>query len=275
MQTAIPFLKWAGGKRRLLAQYQPYFPLKNDIERYFEPFIGSAAVFFHLRPDKAHLADVNPKLVEIYSIVQNSVGQLIKALGRHRNERDYYYEIRAQDPAQLDPVERAARLIYLNRTCYNGLYRENRSGRFNVPFGRYKNPTICDSNRLEKASAALQGVKLQVADFEEAVASAGPRDFVYFDPPYAPLTATSNFTSYNRHGFGLQDQRRLAQVFHDLSDRGCRVMLSNSSTPLIRELYGHDHARLISIQARRSINSKGHKRGPVQELLIINYEPPS
>ena len=241
--------------------------------RYYEPFIGSAAVFFHLRPARARLADVNRKLVEVYWVVQNKVGDLIHTLGQHRNESDYYYRIRAQDPAQMSPIERAARLIFLNRTCYNGLYRENRRGRFNVPFGRYKNPTICDVDRLQRASVVLQGVDLQVADFEEAVAGAGPGDFVYFDPPYAPLNATSNFTNYNRHGFGEHDQRRLAQVIKTLTTRGSRVMLSNSSTPLIRELYDNHAYRLIPIQARRSINSKGHKRGPVEELLIINYTP--
>lgn len=268
---AAPFLKWAGGKSQLLKQYRPYFPSREQIGRYFEPFIGSAAVFFYLQPASASLSDVNDRLVEVYRIVQQDVEGLIIALGRHYNDKDYYYEVRAQDPAKLTAVERAARLIFLNKTCYNGLYRENSRGEFNVPFGRYRNPTICDANRLRAASRALQGVTLQVADFAQAVTAAGPGDFVYFDPPYAPLSTTSSFTSYNQHGFGLADQERLAEVFGRLSDIGCFVMLSNSSAPLIYELYGRIDCRIREIQARRSINSDPGGRGFVTELLITNY----
>jgi len=270
---AVPFLKWAGGKRRLLKQYAPYFPSRSSIERYYEPFIGSAAVFFRLQPDSACLADVNSQLVEVYRVVQRDVDGLIQSLKVHRNERAYYYEVRAQDPGQLSPIERAGRLIFLNRTCYNGLYRENKKGKFNVPFGRYANPTICDEGRLHRASQALQGVDLVDADFEEVVSTAGAGDFVYFDPPYAPLSATSNFTSYNRYGFGLADQRRLASVIEQLTGRGCRVMLSNSSAPLVTELYDRPEYRLVPIMARRNINSKAEGRGPVKELLILNYDP--
>ncbi|MFN2223638.1 MAG: DNA adenine methylase [Chloroflexota bacterium] len=270
---AVPFLKWAGGKRRLLKQYAPYFPGRAAIHRYYEPFIGSAAVFFRLQPIRACLADVNRKLVEIYRVVQQDVEELIRALQVHRNERDYYYQVRGLDPADLSAVERAGRLIFLNRTCYNGLYRENRRGQFNVPFGRYVNPTICDEERLRRASLALQGVDLVVGDFARVVARAGGGDFVYFDPPYAPLSATSNFTNYNRHGFDHDDQRRLAQTIEQLTGRGVRVMLSNSSAPLIYDLYDRPEYRLVPIQARRNINSKAEKRGPVKELLILNYEP--
>ncbi len=270
---AVPFLKWAGGKRRLLKQYAPYFPARPTINRYYEPFIGSAAVFFHLQPLRACLADVNRNLVEIYRVVQQDVQGLIRALKAHRNERDYYYQVRALEPAQLSAAERAARLIFLNRTCYNGLYRENKRGQFNVPFGRYDNPTICDEDRLRRASRALQGVDLVIGDFARVIEPAGPGDFVYFDPPYVPLSATSNFTSYNRHGFDLDDQRRLAQAVQQLSERGVRVMLSNSSAPLIYDLYDRPGFQLLPIQARRNINSKADRRGPVKELLILNYEP--
>lgn len=272
---AAPFLKWAGGKSRLLKQYAPYFPPQDRVRRYYEPFIGSAAVFFHLQPANACLSDANEKLVEVYQVVQQDVEALIKVLERHKNDREYYYQIRGQNPAKLSPVERAARLIFLNRTCYNGLYRENRKGEFNVPFGRYKNPTICDRRRLRKASIGLQGVELQVADFSYSVAQASAGDFVYFDPPYVPLSSTSNFTSYNRFGFGLEDQRRLAETIHQLTSRGCKVMLSNSDVPLVHELYGSRGYRFISIQARRNINSKAERRGAITELLIINYDPPS
>jgi DNA adenine methylase len=268
---AAPFLKWAGGKGRLIAQYAAYLPPREEIGRYYEPFIGSAAVFFHLQPADACLADQNRHLVEAYQIVQQAVEPLIEALRLQQNDAEHYYRVRAQQPAELTAVERAARLIYLNKTGFNGLYRENRGGQFNVPFGRYRNPTICDPERLRACSTALQGVRLQVADFAATVAAAGPGDLVYFDPPYVPLSATSNFTAYNGHGFGPEDQRRLAQAFHDLTGRGTQALLSNSDTPLVRELYAGRGYRLVEIQARRTINSRADRRGPVTELLIANW----
>ncbi|MEJ2749173.1 MAG: Dam family site-specific DNA-(adenine-N6)-methyltransferase, partial [Anaerolineae bacterium] len=175
-------------------------------------------------------------------------------------------------PVDLPPAARAARLIFLNKTCYNGLYRENSKGEFNVPFGRYKNPRICVEARLRAAAAVLQGVDLRVADFAEVVATAVAGDFVYFDPPYVPLSPTSSFTSYNTHGFGQADQERLADTVADLTARGVKVMLSNSSADLVYELYGRADYRIIDIRARRNINSKANRRGPVKELLILNYE---
>lgn len=270
---ARPFLKWAGGKTRLLKQYEPYFPPRTEVRRYYEPFIGSAAVFFHLQPRPAVLADCNARLVEVYQAVQTDVMAVIAALNVHHNDADYYYEIRAQDPATLSLPERAARLIFLNKTCYNGLYRENSRGHFNVPFGRYKNPKICDERRLRLAAMALQGVALQVGDFAAMVETAAAGDFVYLDPPYAPLSATSSFTSYHQDGFGTADQQRLAQTMADLTARGVRAMLSNSSAPLIDELYPEGLYVRIDIAARRNINSKATGRGPVKERLILNYEP--
>ena len=271
--TALPFLKWAGGKQRLLSQYQPFLPARADVRCYFEPFIGSAALFFYWQPGQAILSDRNEKLIELYCLVRDDVDGVIKALQPHRNEADYYYHIRAQDPGQLSAVQRAARLIYLNKTCYNGLYRENSRGEFNVPFGRYKNPTICDEARLRAASRALQDVKLVAADFEEVVTQTQAGDFLYFDPPYAPLNATSSFTSYNSYGFTADDQKRLAATVKRLDVQGCRVMVSNSSAPLIYELYTGNGYHIQSIQARRNINSKADRRGPVRELLITNYPP--
>lgn len=267
----LPFLKWAGGKQRLISQYLPYFPPLETINHYYEPFIGSAAVYFHWQPRPATLADRNEKLIEVYRLVQQDVTAVIDALQPHHNDPDYFYAIRAQDPRTLTPAERAARLIYLNKTCYNGLYRENSHGEFNVPFGRYKRPKICDVDRLCTASAALQGVMLLAGDFAAVVETAVSGDFIYFDPPYAPLTATSNFTSYHQHGFDAADQHRLAQTIDELTMRGCKVMLSNSSAPLIYDLYNHPPYRLIDIQARRAINSKGNGRGPIKELLILNH----
>ena len=270
--TARPFLKWAGGKSRLISQYKEYLPEASAIKRYYEPFIGSAALFFHMQPPLAHLSDRNWKLVEVFEVVRDDVEALIEALRPHKNEEAYYYEVRAQDPAHLTKVERAARIIYMNKTCYNGLYRENQKGEFNVPFGRYKRPKICDKPRLRAASKALQGVYLDAVDFEDAVTDAGEGDFVYFDPPYVPLNATSSFTSYSRFGFDEADHRRLAAACRYLHNRGCRVMLSNSSAPLVYELYESPEFRLIPVQASRSINSKADKRGPVTELLILNYD---
>jgi DNA adenine methylase len=186
------------------------------------------------------------------------------------NEEGHYYTVRAQNPADLQPVARAARLIYLNKTCYNGLFRENSRGEFNVPFGRYKNPNICDAGRLRAAAAALQTAELVAADFATVLQTAVARDFIYLDPPYAPLSATSNFTSYSKDGFGAADQERLAEMVHTLTARGCLVMLSNSNAPLIRDLYPANQYRLIEVMARRNINSKGARRGPIKELLILN-----
>lgn len=267
----VPFLKWAGGKQGLLRQYAPYFPPPVSIRHYFEPFIGSAAVYFSWLPAQATLSDCNASLIELYQTIQQDVAGVIAALEPHQNEAAYFYTIRAQDPASLTAVQRAARLIYLNKTCYNGLYRENSKGLFNVPFGRYKNPKICDKPRLIAASLALKNVTLLVSDFADVLVQAKAGDFVYLDPPYHPLTSTSSFTSYSQYGFGEPDQRRLAATVHELTARGCMIMLSNSCTPLIVDLYNGRDYHLIPIQARRNINSKGSQRGPITELLILNY----
>ena len=269
---AAPFLKWAGGKKSLLPQYEPFLPAAGDINHYYEPFIGSAALYFHLQPANATLSDINSKLIEVYQSVQKRVTRVIAALKQHKNEEAYYYHVRGLNPNELTSAARAARIIFLNKTCYNGLYRENSKGEFNVPFGRYKNPKICDEPRLRQASHALQGVRLRTIDFARAVRQAEAGDFVYLDPPYAPLSATSSFTSYSRHGFDVADQQRLADLFRTLTDRGCRAMVSNSSAPLIYDLYDDPRYRIVDIQARRAINSKADKRGPVKELLILNYQ---
>ncbi len=267
-----PILKWAGGKQRLLRQYAPHFPEKSAVHRYFEPFIGGGAVFFHLQYPNSTLSDRNEKLIELYRMVQRDVEGVIDALKPHRNEADYYYQVRSQDPATLTAVERAARIIFLNKTCYNGLYRENQKGIFNVPFGRYSNPKICDERKLRAASHALQGVDLVTGDFDELAKIAEAGDFYYLDPPYAPLNGTSNFTTYSKSGFDEDDQRRLADMVHSLTDKGCFVMLSNSSAELVYDLYqGHGY-RFIPIKARRMINSKGDRRGHVKELLILNFD---
>lgn len=270
VEGAVPFLKWAGGKGQLLKQYEHFLPSRKQIHRYFEPFIGSAALFFYLQPNNALLADSNKILIETYRVIRNDVENLIRVLQDYKNDEAFYYKIRALNPDQMGAVKSAARLIYLNKTCFNGLYRENKKGEFNVPFGRYTNPNICDPERLRSASRALQGVELLIADFEKATAECDVGDFIYFDPPYVPITATSSFTSYHRDGFTVNDHIRLAETFHRLASKGCGVMLSNSSAPLVYDLYGGRGYTITEIEARRSINSNPNRRGPITELLITN-----
>lgn len=264
---ALPFLKWVGGKRALLPQISGRYP--GHFGRYFEPFLGGGAVFFDLQPQVGVLSDLNDELVVAYGVVQQDVERLIRHLGQHRNDEDYFYALRATDPEALEPVERASRLIYLNRTCFNGLYRVNGKGRFNVPFGRYKNPTICNPNALRAAHAALQGVALHHRGYEAILDEARKGDFIYIDPPYHPRTATSDFTAYTAGGFSAQDQARLAEAFTTLDRRGCKLMLSNSDTPLIQELYAGFHVE--SVAAPRLVNRDATKRGPVDEVLVRNY----
>jgi DNA adenine methylase len=210
--------------------------------------------------------------------VRDDVESLIALLAKHqrRHSEEHYYAVRDRDPRRLEPAESAARLIYLNRTCFNGLYRVNRHGRFNVPMGSYDNPKILDAANLRAASAALRGVRLKVADFRDMLAVARKGDFIYFDPPYQPLSPTSSFTSYavrdGRAGFDEDDQRELAEAYARLARRGCRVMLSNSDTPLVRRLYRR--FRICGLDARRNINSKSDRRGAIREVVVLNYEPP-
>ncbi|MGB3137318.1 MAG: DNA adenine methylase [Nodosilinea sp.] len=263
-----PFLKWAGGKGRLLSQYEPFLP--QHIDTYYEPFLGGGALFFHLagRASRAVLGDINPELVNVYCCVRDRVEALIRHLWDHqrRHSSDYYYEVRQRQSSQ-SPVERAARLIYLNKTCYNGLYRENSQGHFNVPVGKYKNPAICDPSLLRAASAALQIADIQTLSFETIPArSLTSQDFIYFDPPYHPISSTSCFTGYSRYGFTGADQERLAQVFCALATEGRRVMLSNSDCEFVRQLYNGFTIR--PVLAARAINSRAGCRGKISELLI-------
>ena len=271
MPPCKPFVKWAGGKSQLLSELTPRIP--KSYGKYFEPFVGSGALFFAAQPTSSCLSDDNQDLIAAYTAVRDQLEELIEDLSKHRYERDYYYDMRNADReesfADWTPVRKAARLIYLNKTCFNGLYRVNAKGQFNVPFGSYKNPTICDNNNLARCSRALQSVDLRCEKFEfvEHLAEAG--DFVYFDPPYAPLSATSNFTSYQAGGFGVEHHEALAQLCGRLDEKGVRFMLSNSFTDIAMELYKKHKVEVVS--ASRAINSKGARRGKVNELIVTNY----
>ncbi len=264
-----PFLKWVGGKGRLLEQFGSLLPPTFD--RYFEPFFGGGALFFSLAPRSAVLSDVNAELVDCYRAVRDEVDDVIAALGAHRYEKAHFYEVRALDPRSLTLSERAARTIFLNRSGFNGLYRVNRQGRFNVPFGRYTNPTLCDASNLRACSRALEGVELRCGDFAAAVVTAKRGDFVYFDPPYVPVSTTANFTHYAAGRFDWAEQERLAKLFADLSRRGVLVMLSNADTAEVRDLF--DGFRLDRVAASRSVNSNPEKRGKVGEVVVRNFGP--
>ena len=266
---AKPFLKWAGGKGQLLAQYAAHFP--QTYATYYEPFCGGGAVFFHLAPAQAVISDINPELVNVYICVRDAVDDLIAALTAHaaQHSATYFYAIRAQQPSALSALDRAARLIYLNRTCFNGLYRENSRGQFNVPLGRYANPTICNAANLRAASITLRGTTILRGSFDHVLDHAQPGDLVYFDPPYFPLSATSSFTTYSRDGFGIVEQERLCAVFAALARRGVRALISNSDCAYTRTLY--TDFRCETISAGRAINTRAERRGKITELLVMNW----
>lgn len=269
------FLKWAGGKLQLIEQLENLFPHK--FRNYYEPFIGSGAVFFYvkskLKPNKVILSDTNEELINCFVIVRDKPSELVESLLNHRKKhsKEYYYAVRSIESNRLDSVDRAARLIYLNKTCFNGLYRVNSKGQFNVPFGDYESPSIFDKNTLFQASQILRGVHLQVMSFEKILDFAGKDDFVYFDPPYIPLSKTSSFTRYSKSDFSMKEQKQLSEVFEALDSRGCFVMLSNSDHALTRELYRDYKKNTVVVRAKRMINSVGSKRGAIDELIVTSY----
>ncbi len=268
-----PFLKWAGGKRSLLSEILPRLP--EQIGRYVEPFMGGAAVFFALvregRLESALLTDRNPQLVQLYEVVKSDPESLILALGEWEHSEKSYYHVRSLDPAELDPAPRAARLLWLNRTCYNGLYRLNRAGRFNVPFGRYNRPRIIHRENLMACSEALQKAEIRQADFSEVMKELKAGDVIYCDPPYWPLKESS-FTHYDGQPFTEKEQRQLEGFFRGLEARGVRGLLSNSSTPETRALY--EGLKINKVQVRRNINRLKSGRGPVEELLVESQALP-
>lgn len=270
-----PFLKWAGGKGQLLGELAPLVGEARPFGQYHEPFVGGGALFFEvfrqgLVPEAAALlSDKNDRLMDAYRGVKRDVERVIKLLQTHKEQhsKQHYYAVRAQTPE--DSFERAARIIYLNRTCYNGLFRENSQGEFNVPMGRYRNPAICDAENLRAAAHALEKARLETRSFETVLERARPGDFVYFDPPYHPLSRTASFTAYDKSGFGEDDQRRLADVFRELDRRGVKTLLSNSYTDFIRNLYAG--FKVEKVYAARPVNSRADRRGKIAEALIRNF----
>ena len=284
LPVCYPFVKWAGGKKQLLPTLDSFIPAQ--FSRYFEPFLGGGALFFHLitcRKNKpltasSYISDINSELMNAYLVIRDDVEELITLLEQHQirykeSSEEYYYQLRKIDPKKLsNTIARAARFIALNKTCFNGLYRVNKQGLFNVPLGKYENPLICDSDNLRNVSLALNhsNTIIQVSDYKNILLeNAKEGDFIYLDPPYSPTSSTAYFTNYTCFGFNNQDQKQLLDVFRKLDYRGCKVLLTNSDTQFIKELYS-DFA-IAEVNAIRAINSKGSKRAGHKELIICNY----
>lgn len=269
-RKARPFLKWVGGKGQLLEQLRPLRP--TSFTRYYEPFVGGGAMFFDLEPKSAVLSDANLELIDCYRAIQCRIQEVIDEIRKIPINEETYYKVRAMKPADLPLAARAARMIYLNKTDFNGLYRVNKSGGFNVPWGKWKPgklPTTCDEENLRACSVALAGAVLMHDDFESAVKDAPPGSWIYFDSPYLPVSKTAYFTSYTVDGFGLADMERLAQLCSRLAKRGVNVMLSSPDIPKIRELFDGFH--IHAVQARRNVNCNAAKRGKVGEVVVTSY----
>lgn len=269
-----PVVKWAGGKRQLWPEIKKEIP--QSFSTYYEPFVGGGAVLFALQPSQAVINDVNEELINVYRVIRDQLDDLLQDLKQHKNESDYFYQIREQDRnpqvyAELSNVQRASRTLYLNKTCYNGLFRVNQQGEFNAPFGRYKNPNIVNEKTLTAVSAYLNRaqITLQTGDFVQAVAGLDQTSFVYFDPPYDPISQSASFTGYDQGGFSRSEQIRLKELCDSLNKQGVKFLLSNSATEFILELYRDYDLRMV--QAKRSINSNARKRGAVAEVLVKNY----
>lgn len=270
-----PIIKWAGGKRQLYHEIKKYIPL--DFNTYYEPFVGGGAVLFNLAPRSAVVNDSNTELINLYNVVKSKdkLEQLITSLKEHKNTEDYYYKLREQDRndsyARKSDIEKASRFIFLNKTGYNGLYRVNSKGHFNVPFGKYKNPDYVNEEGLRNVHHYLNNndVTFLNKDFEDAVKCAKSGDFIYFDPPYDPLNETSSFTSYTKNSFGDSDQVRLRNLFIELYEKGCYVLLSNSDTIFINKLYNYPGIIIKKVRAARNINSNAGRRGKITEVLVI------
>ena len=273
-----PFVKWAGGKRQLIPEIEKHLPEK--FSSYYEPFLGGGALLFHLLSEnknlKGYVSDLNSDLILAYVTIRDNLNGLLKSLQKHSDNyfsdsKSYYYSIRETNPNSQ--IEKVSRLLFLNRTCFNGLYRVNSKGKFNVPLGRYSNPNIVQEENLHSVNQFLNHNKIIIKcqDFSSTVEKVKKGDFVYFDPPYQPVSKTANFTSYTNGNFGLNDLKRLAKVSNQLTKKGVNVLLSNSSSKQVRELFSSKDWEIFEIQANRAINSDSNKRTGHAELLIKNY----
>lgn len=273
-----PVLKWVGGKRQLLDEIIPIIPKKYST--YVEPFLGGAAVLFELQPKKAIINDYNKELINVYCVIRDFPEELINELEKHRenNSEEYFYQIRSLDRSDkflnLTDIERAARIIYLNKTCYNGLYRVNSAGQFNSPYGKYKNPNIVNQVTIRAVSKYFNKNKIQIknGDYKEVLKGLRKGAFVYLDPPYMPISSSSSFTGYTEGGFDYEKQKELRDECLKLNKKGIKFLQSNSYCPEILELYNdEDVFKIIEVKAKRNINSKADKRGEIKEVLIYNY----
>lgn len=267
-----PFIKWVGGKRQLISELKSFLPPKYN--RYFEPFIGGGALFFSLEHKNCFISDYNHELTNLYEIIKEKPNKLIEDLKKHKNTEDYYYKTRALDRdnnvyKKLSKVQRASRFLYLNKTGFNGLYRVNKKGQNNVPYGRYKNPKWIDEDNLKSCSKLLSNTQIETGDFEIIKKHIQKGDLVYFDPPYAPLNENS-FTSYTKSGFDVEMQERLKLLCDYIDSIGAYFMLSNSYTDYIRELY--KEYEIKTVMANRAINCKATGRGKIKEIVVLNYE---
>lgn len=279
-KIVAPVVKWVGGKRQLLPEIRKYIPQKK-YTLYYEPFLGGGAVLFDLQPLNAIVNDLNEELINLYTVIKNDPDELIKDLKKHRNQSDYYYRIRELDRdrskySKLTDVERASRIHYLNKTCFNGLFRVNRAGEFNTPFGRYKNPNITNEVTIRAVSKYFNkaNIEFRNVDFVEAVKDIDQNSFVYFDPPYDPVSDSANFTGYDKGGFDREEQKRLKMLCDQLDERGISFLLSNSATAFIKDLYSDPNRnyQIEIIKAKRTINSNANGRGEIDEVLVRNYE---
>lgn len=270
-QETYPIVKWVGGKRQLMFELLKNMP--QNYNRYFEPFIGGGALFFELQSNNAYISDMNEELINLYQVVRDNVNELITDLQKHDISKEYFMEIRnidrTADYENWSDIQKASRFIYLNRTCFNGMYRVNSKGEFNVPFGHYKNPRIVDENNLINCSNLLQRTEIRHADFSEILTKVQEGDFVYFDPPYVPLSETSSFTSYTKDGFDIDMQFKLRDVCDELESMGVKFLLSNSDTKLVNELY--ENYNIKKVFASRQINANADGRGKITEVLVRNY----
>jgi DNA adenine methylase len=274
-KLVAPILKWVGGKRQLLETLTPLLPERTT--PYCEPFVGGGALLFDLQPKTAYINDINDELIRVYNVIKSDVESLIAALQDFKNEIAYFYAVRDWDRdkakySTLPDIQKAARILYLNKTCYNGLFRVNSAGEFNAPFGNYRNPNIVNAPTLRAVSSYLNSttIHLMCRDYSEALKTLPKGTFVYLDPPYDPVSDTSSFTGYSKGGFTRDDQIRLRECCDELNAKGFKFMLSNSATDFIKEQYAAYHITIV--QATRAVNSDATKRGEVDEVVVRNYE---